>query len=452
VLATGREFCSAEAVADLVRKAAGAKAGHWQSDQAQLALAVDLQLRAALDPLDREASRLEREASFVVAGADRGAEGQTVPLSEAIATIASERNRDRRREMERLRTSTAAAAMGDNRRMALAVQSEILLTAGQGSIPGAMRALTTASDDGRMACRAFLSATDSAYREGLERLARDRLSLPASALSRSDVLDLFLRQPSDAAFSAHDLAAAVRDQIDTVGLSRLSERLGLDLEPRAGKRPRPATVAADPPERIAIIAWPIAGLAGRRALWHELGHALHLAGQRASEEWALLRRPDRAVAEGWAILFGSIPGSASWLKHHCLSPREARDQARNLAVADLFLARRYAARWPVEVDMMESPTRRDHGEAYAESLRSATGIGYSPDEAWFDWDEGFAGLEYLRGWALAAGWSATLREQFDEDWFFNPAAGEWLIEAFRAQAPEADWGMLPGWLLERAAG
>ncbi|MEO8031141.1 MAG: hypothetical protein ABJC74_06395 [Gemmatimonadota bacterium] len=422
-----------------LRTSARSSANQWSEAKARLALTVDLQLRAALDPLDREASRLERGASFFMKGGQNGVEGESISLAGALASIGVERNADRRRAIERERTRTAADVMGANRRAALLAEAEVLRDAGGGTIRGAIAALTSAADDGRDQCAALLGVTESQYREALQRLRRDRLQGPAGGLTRSDVLPLFFRQPADRQFDGAILDAAARRQAGQVGLEPLVEQVRFDLVSRAGKRPRAATVPVDVPGEIVIVAWPMDGLSGRRAMWHEIGHALHLAAQPESLEPMLRRRPDRAVAEGWAILFGSIPGAIPWLRAEGVSRTDATAQSRDLAAADLFLARRYAARWRVELAMLEDPGARGHGDDYAESLWSATGIEYSRDEALFDRDPGLAGIEYLRGWALAAGWAAELREQFNEDWYFNPAAGGWLMEAFRQPTTVVDW-------------
>jgi hypothetical protein len=101
--------------------------------------------------------------------------------------------------------------------------------------------------------------------------------------------------------------------------------------------------------------------------------------------------------------------------------------------------------------MLHSPEGSEYAEAYADALREGTGIGYRPEEALFDRDEGMAGLDYVRGWGLAADLARRLREEFDEDWFFNPAAGSWLEAEFRNPGPRhgSDQGALGEWLVSR---
>jgi hypothetical protein len=452
VLEAGAGLWAPEVVAALRRTVAGSAATTWTEDRARLALTVDLQLSAVLSPLDHEASRLEREASFVIPASLGQPEEERIPLDGALTAIAGERHRDRRRAMEQARTGTAAAVLGPNRQAAWMAESSMLRGAGGGTLEGAIRLLTSSPDDGTALCRELLDSTRDAYREALERLSAERLGIPTQALDRSDVLNLFLRQPADRNFAGEDLAEAARDQVERMGLARLWSRLRLDLESRAGKRPRPCAVPVEVPGEVVLLAWPTPGLAGRRALWHELGHGLHLASQSLETPEVVRRRGDRAVAEGWAILFGSIPTEPAWLKRQGgFTRQEAQRHARDLAAAELFLARRYAARWRVEWGMLQAPEDRTYPEAYAEAMREGTGIGYSRDEAWFDHDPGLAGLDYVRGWSIAAGLARRLRTEFDEDWFFNPGAGRWLEAEFRNSAPEnaSDTGVLRDWLVSR---
>ena len=422
------------------REPAGPDAGAGAADVARARLALlwtlDLAVLDASLPLDAEAR--DREAGLRVPLAD----GTSLHTGEALHEVGRARDRDRRLAVADALFRVAGASIGPLRAERLRREWELTETLGLGD-PAAARARLLGGDADvlRTIAERILADTADIHDDAMGRLARRRLGLPVGRLARADLGVLFdapeLHVPSDGAA----LSAMLRTQLAEGGLDADGGgRVRWDLEPRAGKRPRASCVALAVPDEIALLVLPTGSIADCEALWHEAGHALHLASapREASfeERWLV----DEATAEGMAQLFGRIPAERAWLARYLrLGRPEAEAAARGRATAALFLVRRYAARLLAELEGWAAADPELLRERWAERLSEATLVRYRPGEALLDVDAGLRSAAYVRGAVLAAGLGETMRERFDEDWFRNPSAGpalERLLAHDRAASPD----------------
>ena len=67
-------------------------------------------------------------------------------------------------------------------------------------------------------------------------------------------------------------------------------------------------------------------------------------------------------------------------------------------------------------------------------LSTATTFRYRAADAFVDVDPRFYSARYLRAWQLQALITETLVERYDEDWWRNPRAGPWIVQALFAEA------------------
>jgi hypothetical protein len=110
-----------------------------------------------------------------------------------------------------------------------------------------------------------------------------------------------------------------------------------------------------------------------------------------------------------------------------------------LAVSELYLLRRYAAKLAYEIALHRSDYGEGIADEYAERLTAATGFQYPRALYLRDVDPGFYAARYLRAWQLEAALARALIERFDIDWFRNPRAGVFVRELMRrGQADPAD--------------
>ena len=80
-------------------------------------------------------------------------------------------------------------------------------------------------------------------------------------------------------------------------------------------------------------------------------------------------------------------------------------------------------------------------DLYVETLSEATSFRYRRADAFIDVDSRYYAARYLRAWQLGALLAEALTEQFNEDWYRNPAGGS--VDRGRSSSPKgsASWRM-----------
>jgi hypothetical protein len=150
---------------------------------------------------------------------------------------------------------------------------------------------------------------------------------------------------------------------------------------------------------------------------------MHFASVDASCPFAARWLGDNSVTEGFAMLWDHLTLDAGWLRRYTdLSDTAARELVFDLAVGELFLARRYAAKLDYEVALHRSDFQSS-APRYREVLTAATRFQYLEDDYLLDVDPGFYAARYLRAWQMQAVTARHLTEKHDEDWYRNPRAG-----------------------------
>jgi hypothetical protein len=102
---------------------------------------------------------------------------------------------------------------------------------------------------------------------------------------------------------------------------------------------------------------------------------------------------------------------------------------RSLAFEDLFHLRLHCAKFLYELQLHSA--RGDWselGELYSHLLTTATRFRYPASAALIDVDPNFYVVRYLRAWQLHALLRDTLVQKFDDEWWSNTQAGQWICE------------------------
>ncbi len=287
---------------------------------------------------------------------------------------------------------------------------------------------------------AFLRDTGDMYRASLEPVVRQRLDVPVEELVRADTAWTFRADQYDHFFPPDRLVELAQRQMIEMGLDALQGgRVRLDTEDRPGKQARAFCVPVRVPEEVYLVTRPHGGNHDYRTFWHELGHAMHFTSPSPEASFADRWLGDNSVTEGFAMLWDHLTMDPGWLTTYTdLDKAEARTLARELAVQELHLLRRYAAKMQYELSLHRSDLGV-MGAEYATRLSEATGFRYSESDYLVDVDTAFYAARYLRAWQTEARLSSKFRERFDDDWYRNPNAGLAVAELMaRGQATSAD--------------
>jgi hypothetical protein len=366
-------------------------------------------------------------------GASVSVDDRAIPYLRVPIELANSADREYRRALDVARAETGAQGLNALLRERFQIEHDALEALDLGRYVEAWSALAGIDLAALGGCaREFLERTADMYRDGLALLARQRLGLPISALERADSAWLFRADRYDAAFPAGPLLETATAQMGEMGLDATQGgRIRFDTEEREGKQPRAFCAPVRVPQEVYLVIRPRGGHNDYRTFWHELGHAMHFASVDPELPFSARWLGDNSVTEAYAMLWDHLTIDPRWLERYgSLSRPDARDLAFELAVSELFLVRRYAAKLVYELEL-HCGDFSGMGTRYAERLTEATGFRYLEDDCLLDVDPGFYAARYLRAWQLEAGLARTFTERYDEDWYRNPRAGEAVRDLMR---------------------
>ena len=373
-----------------------------------------------------------------------------IPYLRAGIDLQNAPDRAFRLALDRARLDAGADGLIEIRRDQLAAERDVVCAlAGAHDYVEAVARLS-GMDLGRLADQALalLADTRELYADALARVTRRRIGVAPDALLRADAAWAFRADAYDAAFPRAELVATAIRQMGELGLDAMEGgRVRVDAEERPGKQPRAFCVPVRVPHEVYLVVRPSGGHADYRTFWHELGHAMHFAAVDADRPFHERWLGDNSVTEAFAMLWDHLTLDGEWLGRYTELGQggrrgqngQVRDLLFELAVSELHLLRRYAAKLGYEIALHRS----DYGEAmadeYAERLTEATGFRYSGEDYLTDVDSGFYAGRYLRAWQLEAALARMLVEGFGTDWFRNPRAGVVVRDLMRrGQADPAE--------------
>lgn len=389
----------------------------------------------------RRVAPLEEQQLVWEQGATLAVNGQTIPYLRAPIELANAPDRTFRIALDEARVRAGQQGTSEIRRERFFIEREEICSAvGTDDYVDGITALSGVDLDALgAAAAAFLEDTEDVYVDSLARLVRPRLGLGIERLVRSDASWAFRADQFDSAFPADNLIRTATRQMSEMGLdATVGGWVRFDTEERKGKQPRAFCVPVRVPDEVYVVLRPRGGHSDYRTFWHELGHAMHFASAARDLPFAARWLGDNSVTEGFAMLWDHLTLNPQWMMRYAgLGGHEARDLAFQLAVSELFLLRRYAAKLRYELVLHRSDFS-ELGPVYAEYLTQATRFRYPEGDALLDVDPAFYAARYLRAWQLEAALASTLTERFDTDWFRNPRAGAAVRELMsRGQADPA---------------
>jgi hypothetical protein len=396
---------------------------------------VDLRVGRLVAPYEEEQLRWEQRAVLNVAG-------RRVPYLRAAIEVQNCSDRPFRVALDLARAATARDALGAVRARRFGAEREAVTRAAGDADYVAAVARLSGMDLAGVArdAAALLRDTADLYREALARLVRRRLGLPLADLVRADGAWLFRADRFDAAFPQDALVPTAIRQMGEMGLDATEAgRVRMDTAEREGKQSRAFCVPVSVPGEVYLVLRPHGGHGDYRTFWHELGHAMHYAAVDPERPFHQRWLGDNSVTEAFAMLWDHLTIDAGWLSRYSELGQQGRraggqigELVFELAVAELYLLRRYAAKLAYELELHRGDyAAPDLGERYGARLRQATLFRFPEADALLDVDPGFYAARYLRAWQLEAALARTLTERFDADWYRNPRAGGMVRDLMR---------------------
>ena len=161
----------------------------------------------------------------------------------------------------------------------------------------------------------------------------------------------------------------------------------------------------------------------------KLGAAWNDALAPAGQPFSIAHDPFGLARATYGALFAGLPLAPAFLKRQLgLGKERATGHARALSRSALLFARQMALRVLLDEPALAGPSA--FRNAFAEHATSALGFELPPHGAGLFFRPRVGDPQRLAGLFLAAALRAELAEEYDEDWFRNPRA----IEFLRAEA------------------
>src|SRR5712691_354801 len=426
-MAQGAEVCTTATLEALQSLRTEAPASHQEPLQRLRAWALALHVRSALLPMQRELQTRQRTTVCLV-------DEEPIPLRASFAAMAAETRRDRRAAIEaavglQLRDlnelfeaqfkahSTLVEHLGYTSPEAL--WTDILPVE-----PAALQDVATQ----------ILASTQEVYMDLLTWAVRRRLRLPPGQLRRHDILALFTFPEYQTYYQPGTVVAGLQTCLREMGLA-LTVDGRLEWRERSAHFGPPEALALHIPDEIVLSYAQVQGLKGAEAFAGASGRALLWAY--TSPELSPINRVlgDPALLESNAQLGAELLAEPQWLSQYC-GVSVDQNYAAWRCLDRLYRLRRFLGRFLYTRYLYTTNSLAGASEAYRDIMMDACHVDYPQEYYLLDWDWDYTSLTVLRGWSLTSALQRVLCEQYAEDWFRNPDAGEQLRQYWHSALGE----------------
>ncbi len=389
--------------------------------------------------VSRELAELdEREIAWESSAIARVDDGRGIQYQQIAIEIANARDREERLRLEKARAVLVAKELAPIRKERFQRERDIVEAL---EIAGSYNDTFTALSGVNLSslvdeCKAFLRDTQAMWDDVFAEVVRRDLDIDPGEATRADALALMRAPAFDPYFPSRSMEAEVRRQVADMGADATAKgRIIFDTGEREGKSSRAFCAPVRVPQEVYLVLRPHGGQSDYRTFLHELGHALHFANTRADYPFEYRWLGDNSITESYAMLFDHMLHLPGWLARYTeLGAPRIPGFIRSAGFEELQFLRRYAAKLIYEQQLYGGEHAwQSLPDIYVETLSSATSFRYDPADAFVDVDPRYYAARYLRAWQLQAVIGEALVERFDEDWYRNPRAGPYIVEALFAE-------------------
>jgi len=385
------------------------------------------------------ASLDEREIAWEGDAVVKVEDGRQIPYQRTAIELANSTDKRERATIEKARSALVQQELAPMKRERFQRERDITESLGlaNGYIP-TWELLNGISLSGlRDECAQFLRDTQAMWDEVCPEFVKRGLGMTMAEVTRADALALFRAREFDQYFPAAEMEPSIRRQVREMGVDpEAGGRVRFDTGEREGKRSRAFCAPVRVPDEVYLVLRPHGGQTDWQTFLHELGHALHFANMRPDHPMEFRWMGDNSVTEGYAMLFDHLTQDAGWLQRYTRLDRKTLPAyLRAAGFEELHFLRRYCAKLIYETHLYGGDVSWDAlPDLYVEQLTGATSFRYSRADAFVDVDPRFYAARYLRAWQLQALITETLVERYDADWWRNPRAGPWIVQALFGEA------------------
>ncbi|HSE84420.1 MAG TPA: hypothetical protein VLB01_07730 [Thermodesulfobacteriota bacterium] len=275
----------------------------------------------------------------------------------------------------------------------------------------------------------FLNDTEYIYRDLLKWFLLKRMELQLKDAKSYDLESLFNSFELRAYFPKEDLKALAKAFLGEMGVE-VGENIKTDLEERMGKISRPFSTAIQVPENIVLVIYPIGGIEDYESFFHELGISLSYGNAEREDVFEFRRLREAASTEVFGILFRNLLLQPRWLKRY-LKLDTNSDFLRFLYLKQLTIIRLYCGKLIYELALHKDEDFKGKPDLYKQTLEKATLCEQNEEDYLNDVDRFFRSASYLKASIIESELKWHLRENFDEEWWREKAAGDFINKLWK---------------------
>jgi len=396
------------------------------------AFLLNERVSAVISPIEDEIGRLLTQTEVEI-------DGQTIPYNMVIPEIVGNGDRYKRKKLRDAlvpvhRSLNALYEKKDKR------IKEELERLGYGDYLEVAQLLRLA-DIGKLAKRAeeFLKLSRELYVKVMGEAVDKYLGLTLEQVRRYDVLRLFSGIWWRAEFPANSMVSRLGHVLINMGIDPTAEgKILIHTEPLKKKAPRAACFGVRIPDDVRLSVKPMGGFGDYDSLFHEMGHAQHMA-HTDKEELEFRYMGSNCITEMHAFTLEDLLTKVPVLTEiFGLNESVAKEVSRFKWVQRLFIVRRYAAKLLYEFSW-HTGRLTDLREGYKRYLEEAYCYPMDEEDTYsflLDHDDLFYVVDYLRAWNISAALDRFLTSNIGETWYLTTKGGNSLKDLW-------SWGQLP---------
>lgn len=270
----------------------------------------------------------------------------------------------------------------------------------------------------------FLKDTEYAYRDLLKWFLLKRMELKLKDAKWHDLSYLFNGFELKSEFPKTDLITLARKSLDEMGIY-VGESIKVDLSDRRGKISHFLCIPTEPPQNISLSVYTIGSVEDYESFFRALGIALLYAHRNPEDnfEFKWLTEP---ISEGvFGFLFSNLLLQPKWLRRY-LKLDVGSDFLKFLYLKQLMMVRYYSGKLIYELLLHKDEDFKSKSDLYKQTLKEATLTDYSEVDYLDNIEPFFHTASYLRGCVIESELKWYLREQFDEEWWREKEAGDFI--------------------------
>jgi hypothetical protein len=225
-------------------------------------------------------------------------------------------------------------------------------------------------------------------------------------------------------FPKMDLKALARKSLEEMSID-LDGNIKVDLSNRNGKTSCPFCFPIEVPQNIMLSVYPIGGVEDYEAFFQAIGIGLLYRYRNPEDEFEFRRLTESASEEVFGFLFRNLLLQPKWLRRY-LKLDAGSDFLKFLYLEQLMTVRFYSGKLIYELSLHKDEDFRSKSDFYKQTLKEATLSDHSEADYLDNLIPFFHTASYLRGWSIEAELKWYLREKFDQEWWREKKAGDFI--------------------------